>query len=223
VAPLAVVAVLAVSLQPTGAVLQQISDVPGPPSAVSAQRTSPLAADPSPVDLPLLSASDAAPSPAAGVSPPMARSTPVRLRVPAIGVDSALQGLDLQADGTLQVPADGWPAGWYTGSPTPGEQGPAVLAGHVDWAGSPAVFAALRELQPGAEVAVERANGSVAVFRVTEVVQFAKNAFPTAAVYGNVDHAGLRLITCGGAFDRSARSYVDNLVVFAELVRAHAA
>lgn len=145
------------------------------------------------------------------------RSVPVRLQIPSIGVDSALMDLGLQPDGTMQVPPTGFPAGWYTGAPTPGEQGPAVLAGHVDWAGSPGVFHQLRSLRPGSEVAISRADGSTATFRVSLVEQYDKDSFPTQLVYGNLDHAGLRLITCGGSFDERAHSYVDNIVVFAEL------
>ena len=167
----------------------------------------------------------AAPAPAATPSPSvapaalvMAASAPVRVQIPAIGVDSALMDLGLQDDGTLEVPPSGFPAGWFTGAPTPGEQGPAVLAGHVDWDGEPGVFWALRDVVAGDEITVTRADGSSAVFRVTEVGQYDKDAFPTAAVYADLDHAGLRVITCGGDFDRAARSYEDNTVVFADLV-----
>jgi sortase (surface protein transpeptidase) len=147
----------------------------------------------------------------------MTASTPVRVEIPAIGVDSGLMPLGLQSDGSLEVPPEGFPAGWYTDAPTPGELGPAIIAGHVDWDGSPGVFFALRDLAPGAEVAVEREDGSTALFRVESVEQFPKGAFPTDAVYADIDHAGLRLITCGGSFDRQARSYSDNIVVFAAL------
>jgi hypothetical protein len=153
---------------------------------------------------------------------PMAASAPVRIRIPAIGVDSGLMDLGLQSDGSLEVPPEGFPAGWYTEAPTPGELGPAIIVGHVDWDGTPGVFFALRDLAPGAEIAVEREDGSTAVFRVSSVEQFPKGEFPTDAVYADIDHAGLRLITCGGSFDRQARSYRDNIVVFAALSGAQA-
>ncbi|MCW2698855.1 MAG: class sortase [Blastococcus sp.] len=151
----------------------------------------------------------------------MAASAPVRLRIPSIGVDSDLMALGLLDDGSLEVPPEGFPAGWYTGAPTPGELGPAIIAGHVDWNGRPGVFSALRKLEPGADVTVERQDGSAAVFRVQSVQQFQKDAFPTDAVYADIDHAGLRLITCGGGFDAAAHSYRDNIVVFADLLDAH--
>jgi hypothetical protein len=148
----------------------------------------------------------------------LAASRPVRVQIPSIGVDSELMDLGLQVDGTLEVPPTGFPAGWFTGAPTPGERGPAVIAGHVDWAGSPGVFAELRDVVVGDEVTVQREDGSTAIFRVVEVGQYPKDDFPTAAVYADLDHAGLRVITCGGDFDSAAHSYLDNTVVFADLV-----
>jgi hypothetical protein len=154
-------------------------------------------------------------SPAVASAPHLARSVPVRLQVASIGVDTTLMDLGLRKDGSMQVPPSGFPAGWYTGAPTPGELGPAIIAGHIDWNG-PGVFFHLRNLVPGDKITVTRADGSKPVFRVQRVSQFPKTQFPTKLVYGNIDHAGLRLITCGGIF-RSG-SYEDNIVVFADLV-----
>lgn len=180
------------------------------PAAVAAPGVAPL-------DVP---ARDLLPVPPSGEpAPVMERSTPARLRIPALGVDSDLMELGLLQDGTMQVPPAGFPAGWYTGAPTPGELGPAVIAGHVDWAGEPGVFSDLLDLSPGDEVTVEREDGTAGVFRVARVEQFPKDQFPTDVVYGDIDHAGLRLITCGGSFDRRAGHYRDNVVVFADLVR----
>ena len=159
----------------------------------------------------------------AGAAAPLTRSAPVRVQIPAIGVDSALMQLGLQVDGSLQVPPAGFPAGWYTGAPTPGELGPAILAGHVDWRGQPGVFYHLRDLQPGAEITVTRQDGRATVFRVTQVKQYPKDEFPTDVVYGDLDHPGLRLITCGGSFDRETRNYDDNVIAFADLIATHPA
>ncbi|WP_242676635.1 class F sortase [Rhodococcus sp. ABRD24] len=156
----------------------------------------------------------------AAVMEPTAQARPVRIQAPAIGLDSGLIDLGLNADGTLEVPPEGFPAGWYSGSPVPGEVGPAVVAGHVDWAGSPGVFHRLHDLLPGDAITVTRADGAQADFRVTAVEDHAKSAFPTARVYGDLDHPGLRLITCGGEFDSGASTYRDNTVVFADLVTA---
>jgi sortase (surface protein transpeptidase) len=146
---------------------------------------------------------------------PMPASVPVGLAIPALGVTSAVIELGLEDDGSMEVPPGAYPAGWYDQSPTPGELGPAILAAHVDWGGKPGVFHAIRDLQPGDEVSVARQDGSIATFRVDRVDEYAKEAFPTDAVYGDLDHAGLRLITCGGDFDDDSGSYEDNVVVFA--------
>jgi hypothetical protein len=143
-------------------------------------------------------------------------AAPVRLVVPAAGVDAVLTGAGLDPAGALVPPDDPTVAGWYTGGPVPGETGPAVIAGHVDWAGAPGVFAGLADLGPGAEVLVERADGSAQRFTVTRVVRSAKTDFPAAEVYAPASGAELRLITCGGAFDRARGSYEYNVIVFAE-------
>ena len=164
-----------------------------------------------------------APAPVAGQLAPAAAlqlpaSQPVRVRVPALGVTSAVIELGLQDDGSMEVPGGAYPVGWYDASPTPGELGPAVLAGHVDWAGEPGAFYGLRELLPGDEVVVDRVDGTVATFRVDRVEEHDKDAFPSDDVYGDIPSAGLRLITCGGSFDRDTGDYDDNVIVFASLV-----
>jgi len=161
----------------------------------------------------------AVPGPAAGGASAtgLGRSVPVRVQIPSIGVNSDLMSLGLQGNGTMQVPPSGFPAGWFTGAPTPGQIGPAVIAGHVDWAGSEGVFFNLRDVKNGDKVDVARADGSTVVFNVSAIEEYPKNAFPTNKVYGDLNHPGLRLITCGGSFDRTARSYVDNIVVYADL------
>jgi sortase (surface protein transpeptidase) len=152
---------------------------------------------------------------------PMARSVPVRLRIPAIGVDTAVMSLGLAADGTVQVPpiAAHSPAGWYDGSPTPGQTGPSVILGHVT-VGSygDGVFLHLPKLRAGDRVMAVRTDGSVATFAVDEVQTVGKADFPTDEVYGNVDHPALRLITCGGTRVTGGGGYTDNVIVYASLV-----
>jgi hypothetical protein len=142
-------------------------------------------------------------------------AAPVRLQVPSADVDTALTGIDLDAAGTLVPPSDDTLAGWYRHGPAPGDAGPAVLTGHVDSVAGPAVFFRLRNVAVGDPVLVERADGTTVRFTVTQVARYAKDAFPAAEVYGPTPDAQLRLITCGGVFDRAARSYTDNLVVYA--------
>jgi sortase (surface protein transpeptidase) len=108
-------------------------------------------------------------------------------------------------------------AGWVSEGPTPGALGPAVIAGHVTWNGAPAIFHRLGTMRPGDQVTVTRKDGKTAVFTVTRVARFSKSQFPSRAVYGRIDHAGLRLITCGGTYDAARHRYLDNVVVFARL------
>ncbi|WP_230073258.1 class F sortase [Rhodococcoides fascians] len=145
-------------------------------------------------------------------------SPPERIEIDAIGVDSDVMDLGLNPDGAMEVPPGGFPAGWYTGSPIPGQLGPSIVAGHVDWAGSPGVFYRLRELEQGDDVSVTAEDGSTVRFVVSAVEQYPKDAFPTQKVYGDLDHPGLRLITCGGQFDSDVASYEDNIVVYADRV-----
>jgi len=152
----------------------------------------------------------------ASATPATARLTPVRISIPAIRVDATLVKLGLTTAGALAVPTTAMTAGWYTGSPVPGRVGPAVIAGHVHWSGIPAVFAHLADLAPGDRIAVLRSDASTATFTVDRVATYAKTRFPTALVYGSLDHPGLRLITCGG-YDPVARAYQANVIVFATL------
>jgi sortase (surface protein transpeptidase) len=140
-------------------------------------------------------------------------SLPVALTIPSIGVQTSLIRLGLTSSGALQVPPSTAVAGWYTGSPRPGAVGSAVIAGHVDSRVGPGVFFRLSSLRPGDRVYVRRADGTLAVFLVTDVRQFPKDVFPTSAVYGPTPDAELRLITCGGTFDPKLRSYLSNIVV----------
>ena len=154
----------------------------------------------------------------AGPSLPV--SEPRRIRIPKLDVASSLEQLRRDKDGRMTVPQDPGSAGWYTGGPTPGAPGPAVIAGHVTWDRKPAVFFDLAELRPGDRIDVDRADGTTAVFRVSRLGEYDKAKFPTDQVYGSIDHAGLRLITCGGEYDDRRHRYNSNVVVFATLARA---
>jgi sortase (surface protein transpeptidase) len=142
-------------------------------------------------------------------------SLPVTLTIPSIGVQTSLIRLGLTASGTLQVPQSTAVAGWYTGSPRPGAVGSAVIAGHIDSRTGPGIFFRLSSLRPGDRVYVRRADGTLAVFRVTAVRQFPKDSFPTSAVYGPAPDPEVRLITCGGTFDPQTGSYLSNTIVYA--------
>lgn len=151
----------------------------------------------------------------------MPRSAPTRVQIPSIGVSAPFTPLHLGADGVLQAPPENNAnlAGWYADGPTPGERGDAIVAGHVDTRTGPAVFFLLSLLKRGATADIERADGSTATFTVDAVRTFAKGDFPDSQVYGDTPDAELRIITCGGAFDRSRQEYKANTVVFAHLTK----
>jgi sortase (surface protein transpeptidase) len=158
-------------------------------------------------------------APAPDPSPTAAAPGPVSLTIPAIGVRSRLIRLGVTAQGTLQVPTSTSVAGWYTGSPRPGEIGSSVIAGHIDSYLGPGVFYNLGHMRPGERIYVRRTNGSLAVFRVYAVRQYPKDHFPTEKVYGPAPDAELHLITCGGTFDYATRSYLSNTVVYSTEIR----
>jgi hypothetical protein len=152
---------------------------------------------------------------------PRPTALPTVLIIPAIGVRTRLVRLGRTAVGTLQVPRTTAVAGWYTGSPRPGELGAAVIAGHVDSLSGPGVFFRLRQLRPGELILVRRADHSLAAFRVFAIGTYAKAHFPSAAVYGPAPVAELRVVTCGGTFDPATGHYLSNVIVFAAAVRWH--
>lgn len=156
---------------------------------------------------------------------------PTSVRIPQLQVRSTLIETGLLPSGAPQVPPVTEPAqaSWGTFSPEPGSIGPAVLYGHVDGQvdgrrGVPGVFHDIDQLQPGNAILVDRADGTTVEFAVTRVATYPKLDFAdqtstaTAEVYGDTAAAELRLITCGGSFDPSARSYRDQVVVFAVAV-----
>jgi len=141
------------------------------------------------------------------------------LTIAAIGLHaSPLERLALLPNAELAAPKDPDLAGWYADGPVPGSIGPAVIAGHVDSTTGPAFFARLAELKPGDTVAIRLSTGQRLTFRVDRQITVHKDHFPTDEVYGPTPDAQLRLITCGGPYDRTVGAYEDNTVVFADVV-----
>jgi LPXTG-site transpeptidase (sortase) family protein len=151
---------------------------------------------------------------------PLARSAPVKIRIPGIGVDAPVMKVGRDADGTVQVPplAEHNLTGWYQYGPSPGQRGPAVILGHVDSTTGISVFYYLKNMHAGDKLYVTLADGKVAAFAVDGLQKVAKDAFPTASVYGKAGNPSLRLITCGGPFDEATGHYVDNVIVYAHLI-----
>jgi len=146
------------------------------------------------------------------------KTVPNMLYIPKLSLQAQFgPELGLQRSGEVEVPQDYNQVGWYKHSPVPGELGPAVVLGHVDSRAGPAVFFSLGQLDAGDEIIVERDDGQGLVFEVTATERYDQNSFPTELVYGDIDHAGLRLVTCSGWYDRETGRYSHNLVVFAQL------
>ncbi|MER7404642.1 class F sortase [Streptomyces sp. NPDC000070] len=197
------------------------SDAGGPPHAPPAVPTAAPATSAAPA-VPDAPPSSAAPhrTAASGTGPHLPRSRPVRLHIPKISVNAPFTDLAIGPSGQLEPPPadDTNLVGWYAKGASPGEPGTAIIAGHVDTATSPAVFAGLSQLRKGDRFHVARADGSSATFVVDDAQSFDKARFPSERVYGDTPDAQVRLITCAGAYDRQARDYTENLVVFAHLV-----
>jgi sortase (surface protein transpeptidase) len=150
-------------------------------------------------------------------SPKAPGVVPEVLRVPALGITIKVGRLGLQSNGEIEVPTTTHQVGWYTGGPTPGQIGSAAILGHVDSYAGIGVFFYLKNLQSGDKLSVTLSNQEVAHFTVTKVVQYPKNSFPDALVYGNHGVSQLQLVTCGGVFNRSTGHYESNIVVYSRL------
>lgn len=197
----------------------QVSDgggaVPGP----AAEGT----ATPTTTEDPAEPAEPAAPEEPAEAEEPAAqaltRSEPTTLRIDSLSLEAEVFPLGLGPDGALLAPSGerAHQPAWFDGSPTPGEVGPSVIEGHVTWGGDPSIFFELGALRTGDRVEVDRQDGTTATFEVYDTARFAKDAFPTVAVYGRTDGPELRLITCGGELDDQGH-HLDNTVVFLRLI-----
>ncbi len=188
----------------------------GPAPSASAPATAPATLAPAPDTAPIPHAPPALP-PAPDAALPA--SVPVRVEVPSIAVNAPLIPLGKQANGEVDTPPGepGAPAGWYKNSPTPGQNGSAIILGHVNTTNTDiGLFYRLHELTPGKTITVTRSDHTAAVFTVDKVDIYHKANFPTVEVYKNADRPELRLITCGG-YNPATREYLDNTVVYAHL------
>jgi LPXTG-site transpeptidase (sortase) family protein len=144
---------------------------------------------------------------------------PVRISIPAIGVNARVIALGLNSDDTMQVPTNYADTGWFQPGPEPGEVGPAIIVGHLNSKRGPAVFQRLSELRVGQVITVHLKGGSVVRFRADSMIRVAKDHFPTKRVYARTKQPTLRLVTCAGPFDPVTGHHADNYIVFASLVR----
>jgi hypothetical protein len=234
---------MAFGLLGVGATGYALSQQSGPPPTVATDQgghaghggaPTPVTSSPA-TPTPTPSPSGAAPAPHAGhggaapaapadtayqtpKGPLLERSRPTKVTLPGLGVSAPIIDLALRSDKRMEVPDNGTEAGWFKNSPTPGELGPAIIAAHVTHRSKPAVFFELSGMLKGDKIEVTREDGSTATFGVTSVGQYPKAKFPSEEVYGSVDRAALRLITCGGVLDGETGSHVDNVVVYADLL-----
>lgn len=148
----------------------------------------------------------------------LSHATPTRIRIPSVDLTATFEGpLGIHDDQTVEVPDSYEEVGWYKYGPTPGELGPAIVLGHVDSYEGPAVFWPLRKLKPEDQIFIDRIDGTTATFTVDRLEEYSQNGFPTDKVYGDLDYAGLRLITCSGVYNHGTFRYSHNLIVFAHL------
>ena len=164
---------------------------------------------------PFVQSGGAAPAPTRVARTQEAVGRPVSIAIPAAEVEARVVPVGLWPDRTMEVPAVDL-AGWYEVGPRPGEAGPAVIVGHVDSRSGPAVFFRLGELRRGDRIVVGQAGGVARSFVVKRVERSAKEALPVERIWNRTRLPVLRLITCGGSFDRSSGHYRDNVVVYAQ-------
>ena len=174
----------------------------------------PAAPDPAAAPAPVVAPAPVAPE----VMEEVAASPPRRVSIRKLKIDTPLINLGLLKNGELEVPAAFDLAGWHSNGTAPGDIGPAVIVGHVDSSDGPAIFYRVRELVPGDRITVDRADGSQVIFEVYGKETVAKDKFPTEKVYGETGSPELRLLTCGGRYNKKTKSYTDNVVVFARQV-----
>jgi len=143
---------------------------------------------------------------------------PSRIVIPIIELDAPIVSVGLDEDGELGMVYYG-KAAWYAVGPAPGEPGPAVIFGHVDTTKRPDVFYRLNDLRRGAEIMIYGTDGDMAVFVVDSVEKQLKVSLPQERIWDYTPHSVIRLITCGGEYDRSTGHYLSNIIVYGHLVR----
>lgn len=147
-----------------------------------------------------------------------AEDLPVRVRIPSLEIDAAVQHVGVKQNGQMANPNNFTDVGWYKYGPAPGYLGSAVMAGHVDNGLSlPGVFKRLSEIRKGDEIVVETKGGETKRFRVSEVTSYPYQEVPAERIFNRADASRLNLITCDGAWIAGEKTYDRRIVVYAEL------
>lgn len=211
--------VLAQPGQPTTVEIQNAGAFELSPTVGPGGKNAPLTPAKLDAPPPLAAAPVVPPIPPAKTGVSTKKTKPLRIRIPKIKVNAPIGGVTVDSTGNLGTPPLTKPnlTGWYRFSPVPGAVGPAIINGHVNTRKGPAVFNRLSELTKGDQIYVYRSDGKVTRFTVSGIEQVSKSSFPTSRVYGNTSDAQLRLVTCGGVYNKAAHSYADNIIVYATL------
>ncbi len=200
-----------------GPPVEQVLDAPDRPAPSPAAPETPAPSEtpqapatPAPQPVPVRDASP---------TPPAVAPAPVRLTLPRVGIDAAVDPVGVEPDGSMTIPREVDRVGWYRFGPAPGQPGSAVLAGHVDSATEGlGAMAPVRSAQVGDEVTVTDASGATTRWRVVARQEFVKQELPRDELFTRDGPPRLVLITCGGPFQADIGSYRDNVVVVAEPV-----
>ena len=179
----------------------------------------PRAGLPRPALKPAAAAKPAAPAAQSGPESLSPEGIPTLLTIPALGIKAPVVVTGTDPDDVPETPPFDRPdeVGWYGRTASPGSDGASVIWGHLDTPKQTAVFLYLRDLRPGAEIRVDRDDDTEATFAVERVDTYPDEGFPSDVVYDDPGYPALRLVTCGGAFDRKKRAYLSTVVVFARL------
>ena len=203
--------VLAVAAPTTWALTRPASTAGAPVEQALASPAASSSPPGPPGDVPTLGARPA------GSTPPAPRPVPVRLTAPGLGVDAPIDAVGVQRDGQMALPADVDRVGWYHFGPAPGDDGSAVVAGHVDDREQGlGALSPLRTAAVGDEVQVTDDTGTTTRWRVVSRELISKQALPLDRLFARDGPPHLTLITCGGPFLPEFGSYRDNVVVVAE-------
>jgi hypothetical protein len=146
---------------------------------------------------------------------PTTVAEPTRVIIEALDIDGPVIPVGVNADSQLDVPPDARTLVWYRHGPSPGGPGSAVIAGHLNWRGTNGIFARLDEMPVGATITVVYDDGSQKDFIVSTVELVDKPAVAVNGIFARDGEPLLRLITCGGEFEKAVRSYRSNVVVTA--------
>lgn len=149
--------------------------------------------------------------------------TPIRLTIPAIGIDAAIESVGKTAAGQMGVPQNVWNVAWYNRGPLPGTPGNAVISGHYDDATGPAVFYTLDQLDKQDQVVVTLSNGNPLFFVVIDKESYEVDHAPVQRIFGFNPQPNLNIITCNGSWNPKAHTYNRRLVIFTRLDHSPAA